>query len=178
MLDIDVWSRTWKYNILFTDFCDQAFMQAFKLYRMGFTANVKNKQAFEAERAALGSFRDNLDALIKEKMGKIGSMKNQLDKLENSLQNTDSALNALHPHIIKHSELMTGSCKDILASLKVRQRLRQAVVDELSFEGHVLAGAKDEAAQQAKNADLGPYLDRATLIQEVAPPDKEPLRRG
>lgn len=133
--------------------CNEAYTQAFGLYKYTYGVNKGNAVHFEKERASLGGFRDGLKALIKKKEDKMAALAAQLKELEASLANPGPTLESLFALIKKHLDVNIEACS-LMAGRTTKMLALLSDGGEAGFLELLKAG-KIDCAGEPPAVDIG-----------------------
>jgi len=137
------------------DSCKLPYTQAFKLYKVGYGHAKQNKLFFEKERAALGSFRDGLKELIKNKEDKVSALTAQQAAILGKLANPPPGLDALFPLIDQHEELVHKGCSEMKARSEKALKELKDIEDVFNSKGCVGCTGDVTAEAAATGSDEG-----------------------
>lgn len=129
------------------DGCKTAYTLTFQVYVNAYQFNVRNYKDFEAERVALGGFRDGLDKLYAMKVAKLEKLQAQEAELIKAINNPEGTLDDLFPLIDKHVSVITEACARMAKNEATIRPLRQKCLDVLNGKG-AGAGAIAPAATE------------------------------
>lgn len=150
------------------DGCKTAYTLTFQVYVNAYQFNVRNYKDFEAERVALGGFRDGLDKLYAMKVAKLEKLQAQEAELIKAINNPEGTLDDLFPLIDKHVSVITEACARMAKNEATIRPLRQKCLDVLN--GKRADGSVAPAATAEPAAATGPTNDG----QDAAPAQSEP----
>jgi hypothetical protein len=142
------------------DSCKLPYTQAFKLYKVGYGHAKQNKIFFEKERAALGSFRDGLREIIKNKEDKVSALTAQQAAIAAKLANPPPGLDALFPLIDQHEELVHKGCSEMKGRSELALKELKDIEDVFNSKGCVgctgdVTASTDGASTGAADEGLG-----------------------